>query len=422
MPEKSLIYALPLLALATLGWGDSGPSDAAVNARTSSKPIQRLALNQPRMLGEPGCNATAFAQLPDDRSLFIGRQLVTADGRLAGVSGPNDCSGGDPANEKRGQAFNRWSLTLTKLDWKSGQFSIVKALIDTSTDPRTKRSRAIITGGPMRGLTIRSAYDPSVAKLGDKTYVAFECTVENGQRYHVQQTSSCVSSYDTKRQSIDVQRTVVAVSGNQQGNIYHVAAVPRLLAFKGSLYLYWSAMTVKNGQIMSSVARGAELVDDANGIHLKRAGSRVPTAQDAASIAIWTPDRSAMGNRLVNIMSFAPGTSDFLILAALGGSTCTAPSDKSAGCFRLAVRRSSTPLAHMGFNHAEVVDPGLPTNPQEYALPVQDPQGSTWLMGHFVRPPANGFADRRSLPDKNYWQKTSRASALLMVPAPGLQP
>lgn len=274
----------------------------------------------------------------------------------------------------------------------------------------------------MRGLIIRSAYDPSVAKLGDKTYVAFECTVENGQRYHVQQTSSCVSSYDTKRQSIDVQRTVVAVSGNQQGNIYHVAAVPRLLAFKGSLYLYWSAMTVKNGQIMSSVARGAELVDDAKGIHLKRAGSRVPTAQDPASIAIWTPDRSAMGNRLVNIMSFAPGTSDFLILAALGGSTCTAPSDKSAGCFRLAVRRSSTPLAHMGFNHAEVVDPGLPTNPQEYALPVQDPQGSTWLMGHFVRPPANGFADRRSLPDKNYWQKTSRASALLMVPAPGLQP
>ncbi len=67
------------------------------------------------LLNTVGCNATALVQVPGTIDTFMGRQLLTADGQIAGVTGPNDCSGGNPDNRKNGKVFNRWALTLDHL-------------------------------------------------------------------------------------------------------------------------------------------------------------------------------------------------------------------------------------------------------------------------------------------------------------------
>jgi hypothetical protein len=93
------------------------------------------------LLQPVGCNATSLAQVPDSTELFVGRQLLTADGQVAGITGPNDCSGGNPDNEKTGNAFNRWALTLSKFDWSDHKFALLKLLVDTSLDGGRHRDR-----------------------------------------------------------------------------------------------------------------------------------------------------------------------------------------------------------------------------------------------------------------------------------------
>lgn len=421
---KAILMAAPLLAagavlaVSTLAAGDG---DAATRARLGgqrpsvARPA-KLSISASQLVSEPGCNATAFAQLPGDRSLFIGRQLITDQGRIAGVSGPNDCSGGDAANQQRGRPFNRWALVLDRMDWKTKRFSIVKPLLDPTTDPKSGRSRALVTGGPMRGLRIMSAYDPSVAQWKGTTYVAFECTVENGVAFGVQQTSSCISVYDPRTKSLDMKRTVVAVSGDRQGNVYHAAAVPRLLAFGGRLYLYWSALEAPNGAFGRTSVRGAELVPTGGTVMVKGARGKAITPMASLSTQTWGPVRGEMSDLAVNLMGFQNDGRSFIAFAALGGSGCAAPSGQSRGCFRLVAKRSSTPLAPDAWTKAAPVDLGLPTNPQEYAAPVTDPSGKRWILGHFIRPPRNGFSERGPAPSAAFWQSNKRASALALIP------
>ncbi|WP_145986328.1 hypothetical protein [Sphingobium sp. YG1] len=315
--------------------------------------LGKLALNASEVLAEPACNATSFAQLPGDASLFIGRRLVTNEGKLAGISGPNDCSGGDPANEARGRPYNRWGLVLDRFDWKTRRFTGATVLLDTSPDPRNGQSRAIITGGPMRGLRIRSAYDPSVARLGDAIFVAFECTFENGDKYGVNQTSSCISVYDPTTRRLDMARTFVAVGGEDKDSVFQVAAVPRLLTFGGRLYLYWSALTIERGVINRATVRGAELVQQ-NGITQIKGSASVIRPFDPLSNEVWAVGEDKMSNRIVNLMGFWNDGDSFLAFAALGGEGCNDPLGQGRGCFRLAVKRSHTPLGQNGLGRGRM--------------------------------------------------------------------
>jgi hypothetical protein len=378
-------------------------------------PISQLKLNASKVISEPGCNATSFAQLPGNASLFIGRRLVTKEGKLAGVSGPNDCSGGDPTNQAKGRPFNRWGLVIDQFDWKTHRFTGVTALLDTSPDPHTRLSRATITGGRMRGLSIRSAYDASVAQFGGTTFIAFECTFENGAKYDVDQTSSCISVYDPITRKLDMSRTLVAVGGEHVGTVYQVAAVPRLLVFHNRMYLYWTALTLDGGVIKHATVRGIELVQKGKTAHVKGSND-VIRPFDPRSVDVWTPGSDEMSNRIVNLMGFWNDGDSFLAFAALGGKGCNDPLGQGRGCFRLAVKRSHMPLTQNGFTTGEDVNLRLPSNPQEYAAPIVDPTGHRWLMGHFVRPPNNGFADRAPAPAAAYWRKSKRTSTLVLLP------
>lgn len=414
---KTILYlvlaAVVASASALVGLNVSGQSPAPRSTRPESF---RVDVTRAIVASEPGCNATAFAQLPREPSLFIGRQFVGADGRLAGVSGANDCSGGDPNNEAVGKPFNRWGLVLNSFDWATKSFHIIKPLLDTSLDPRTRRSRAAITGGAMRGLLIRSAYDPSVVEFRGTIFIAFECTSENGELYGVQQTSSCMAVYNPRTKSIDMSRAVVVVTGEKRGDTYQVAALPRLLSYGGKLYLYWSAMHVREGKIIRSVERGGELDVTGSIPVLFGAENRVAKAFDLVSTEVWAPDSSSTSNVLVNIMSLMPRGTDFLVLAAVGGESCHSPAGITPGCHRLVIKRSRAPLAHMGFNSAEQVGIGVPTNPHEYALPMVDRQGAWWILGHFIRPTKNGFAERVPAPSSQFWATTARPSTLALLP------
>jgi hypothetical protein len=380
----------------------------------------RLDLSHSATAGEPGCNSTAFAQVPNQPTIFIGRQQITADGLLAGLTGDNDCSGGDPGNERRAKPFNRWALVLDSFDWETRQFTIIKPLVDTSLDPRTGISRAAVTGGPMRGLIIRSAYDPSAVEFKGKVIVAFECTAENGTGYGIRETSSCVGVYDPQSRSIDMRTVTVAVSGERRGESYEVASVPRLLVFEGKLYLYWAASTIQAGKIVRSAARGAEL-QLRNGIALVRgAGNRIVTPLDDASTEVWSTEGSPSTNLIANIMSltvFPDRPDSFLVLAVLGGGDCQTPAGRSSGCFRLAIARSSAPVQARGFNSAPRQWKGLPSNPVEYPTLVRDRKGQWWLLGHFRRPRANGSSERQAIPGRRFSDANQRDSILALVPA-----
>ncbi len=364
-------------------------------------------------VAEPGCNATAFAQLPGDPTLFLGRQLVGADGGLAGITSTNDCSGGDPANESAGKPFNRWSLTLVRLDWRTRRFTIVKPLIDTSLDRRTGRSAARITGGAMRGAIIRSGYDPSVVRFGGSDVVVFECTIENGSRYGSAGTSVCLSIYDPKTRTLDMARTRVLVAGGPAGAGDQVGAVPRLLAFGGRLYLYWSAMTIRQGRITVASERGVELTAAGDSYAVRGAATRSISPYDPVSVETWAPSPDPMRNRLVNVFALLPQGPRFQIYAATGGGSCTTPQDVSPGCFRLTVVESASPLSARAWNRAKPVAAALPTNGQEYAAPIRDPHGRLWLLVHMIRPRAPTL---ESAPNTAFWRQRSGGSALVMFP------
>jgi hypothetical protein len=377
------------------------------------------------LLNPPGCNATAFAQLPGASDLFLGRQLLTADGHLSGISGPNDCSGGDPNNEKTGKVFNRWGLVLDRLDWKTHRFSIVKPLLDTSLNPTTHVSSARITGGRMSGAIIRSAYDPDIAVYHGQILVSFECTLENEQQFAVQGTSSCVSAYDPSTQSLDLRRTTVAVSGTHNAQRLFAAAVPKLLVFQDRLFLYWAVLGHETGRPDLSTVRGVELEWNGEEIKIKGGTDHILYSVDPQTTEVWAPNpEDALSNSAVDPHGFRVSGNSIVAYGGLGGSGCVAPTPIPKGCFRLAIVRAQNPLGDHVFNHGQSMPAmKLPTNPQEYTAPIQDPDGNYWLMGHFISPSTNnGLSELRPLPGGDFWKSSKQDSVLVMFPVDSLSP
>jgi hypothetical protein len=369
------------------------------------------------LLNSVGCNATSLVQIPGSANEFLGRQLLTADGTIAG---PNDCSGGNPDNEKSGKVFNRWALTLSRFDWGTHEFTLLKVLLDTSIDPVTNRSRTTITGGPMKGAIVRSAYDPDVVRFKDTYLVAYECTIENGASFGVQGTSSCISVYDPARQALDLARTQVIISGTQGvGGTFNAAAVPELLVYRDRLFIYWSALSIDHGHFKETDIRGAELVLNHEQITVKGArGPLVHSLDEPATTEVWAVDAADAASDTTADLRALWVTNDSIVAAAsLGGQGCTAPSGEGKGCYRLALASAHEPLAKNGFGHG--IKSGadmLPSNAQEYTRPIRDASGAYWFIGHYIRPTANGMSDVNPMPSAQFWQRYKSESALVLFP------
>lgn len=376
-----------------------------------------------------GCNSSAYSAVPGSDELFLGRLLLNAEGALPALNGPADCSGGNPDNQKTGRIFSRWALTLHRFDWSAHRFSIVKVVLDTSLDPATRQARAVISGGPMRGAIIQSAYDPSLVSYRGTDYVAFECIVSNGGAYGVDGTSGCIGVYDPVKQQVDLGRTQVIVSGfhGADRNIFHAAAVPQLLVFQDRLYLYWSALTIVDGKFQSSAERGAELDAGAAGVSVKGSRGRLVRSMDEpATVEVWAPQPGdPLADTTVDARAVWASGDSVIAAAGKGGSGCTAPDGPQQGCFRLAMVRSARPLGPHVFNQAQPLKLELPSNPEEYTTVMHDPQGKLWLLGHYVKPPENGWSELRPAPGGGYWNtQPPRSAQMVMFPLPdaGLAP
>lgn len=369
-----------------------------------------------KLLTLPGCNASSFAQLPNDPALFVGRQLLTADGRLAPPGQANDCSGGNPDNQKIGKSFNRWSLMLDRFDWGRGKFEVVKPLLDTSIDPETGVSHARITGGPMKGAIIRSAYDPSIAVHKGIYYLAYECTVENGAHFGAPGTSSCVSVYDPRSATIDLARTGVVISGVVEPGLTWAAAIPRLLEWSGKLYMYWSAGERDNGNVVDWRVRGTELLTNESVPTAKGSNGPVPSTTRLATDLWQRQDSDRLGGSIFDIFAIYEMKSHHYVFHASGGPGCFSPSGTTAGCYHLSISDLARPLQANGLNTAKPLTMNLPTNPVEYAIPVTDPAGRVFLMGHFIRPANNGLSELRPMPNREFWDSHKAKSVYAMAP------
>jgi hypothetical protein len=380
------------------------------------------------VVAAPGCNSSSYSAVPGSSDLFVGRLLLSADGALPAPNGPADCSGGNPDNQKSGKIFSRWALTLDRFDWGAHRFGIVKTLLDTSLDPATRQARTVIGGGPMRGAIIQSAYDPALASFHGTDYVVFECIVSNGAAYGVDGTSSCIGVYDPARQAIDLNRTQVIVSGIHDGKIFHAASVPQLLVFQDRLYLYWSALDIADGRFQSVAVRGAELEAGGAGVSVKgSAGRLVHAVDEPATVEVWAPQPGEpLSDTAVDARALWVSGQWIVALSGQGGGGCTAPDGPQRGCFHLAMVRATQPLGRHVFNQSQAVSEArLPSNPQEYTAPMRDPQGRTWLIGHYLKPAANGWSEVRPVPGIDYWNRQPpHAAQMVMFPLddPGLVP
>lgn len=370
-----------------------------------------IGASEATVMPAPGCNSTAFVQVPGSADLLIGRQMLTSEGQLPDLANPGGCSGG--------KGNNGWALVLYRLDWKTHTIKAVKPVLDTSIDPRTHESHARISGGPMQGALIHSAYDASmVTTRGGRVLVAFECVLAQ-DRFGVTGTSSCVGTFDVVHQEVDLAHTQVVISGVHAGPHFYAATVPELLAYQDRLFLYWSALTIDSGKFVSVTARGAELELSEGTVSVKGSRGRVVHSTDEPlTVSVWRPDSSdPMSNNTVDIRALWVNGKSVVAMASVGGAGCAAPSDASKGCYRLVVVKSESPLGDGVFNHAHKVnDAELPTNAQEYTRPIRDPDGHYWFIGHYLRPHEDGFSETRPAPGKDVWQKIKAPAVLVMFP------
>ncbi len=363
------------------------------------------------ILDPHSCNATSLTQVPGFPNLMINRQFHGKDNVLPGVQGSKCGTGG--VGEHLG-------LTLDEMDWKTHSLRIVKVLLDTSVDSSTHHSKAVVTAGPMRGLVISSAYDASIVRFNNKYLVAYECISENGGQFGIAGTSSCISVYDPVSQTLDLDRTQVVVSGVTEENRFYAAAVPELLVFKHRLYIYWSSLMIVNGKFSAIAMRGTELTMAPDGT-VAVSSNHAPYVKGNDPLnttEVWAPDpNDPLSSVTTDARSIWAHGDKIIAMASRGGSGCTAPSDNTKGCFRLAIVKAKQPLGEHVFNNAEKVsDESLPSNPQEYTTPVVDPDGQYWFIGHYLKPTNNGYSERRPLPGAEYWTQTKENAVLVLFP------
>lgn len=336
---------------------------------------------------QTGCNSTAYAPVPGQDNLFVGRQFFKADGTPIGRE---DGCGSAAAREAIGAT--RWGLVLDRLDWGTKSFSIVKSLLVTP---------AQITVGPIQGATIRAAYDADVALYRGQYLVAFECGFAvrvNG----IEGVSSCLGVLNIDKEEIPPGTLHVAVGGKYSdgGRVYHSAVVPKLLVVNDRLYIYWSEITNIRGRFVRVGVRGAELQADSNGVFwVKGANGKIAYTTDPDAVEVWGPDpKNPQSDTAVDIKSIWVSRSGIVALAGLGGSGCAKPGPEP-GCFRMAMAKADRPLGDRIFNQSPLLDEAsLPTNPEGYTRPIKNSAGGFSFIGLFYRPTKNGFSELRPAP------------------------
>jgi hypothetical protein len=292
-----------------------------------------------------GCNATSLSQVPGHGDLFLGRQLITD-------SGANDCSG------------SKWEIVLDRFDWKSHVFSIVHIVL---------KPPFAIDGGAAH---VTSAYDPYVVRVRDEFWIAFECVGDG-----ITGTSTCIAPLNLAAGSIDQARTYVVIIGNRPapGDQYS-ASDPKMLVHGGHVYLYWSAILLRNGKWISVATRGTMLEQEKGPMHRlwpSGAGHATNSYDPGTNQEVWT------GADMYSLIE--RGGSIYATAAAAHGD-CVTPRVDEPDCFQLIMAKVDAPLGPNIFGSHLLHSDLLPANPQEYARFAIDPGGKVVLIDHVLPP------------------------------------
>jgi hypothetical protein len=303
------------------------------------------------------CPSFSFSQVPQSPDLFVGKLKQSKDGR--------ECGG-------------ELTLALFRLDWTTHVMTLLHTLLPIP-----------LAHGES---TITRAYDPYVQAFGDDIWVAFECV-----GLHITGTSACIAPLSPDHSRIDTARLSIPIVGrdaDERSPWRYSASTPKLLAFKGRLYLYWSAIQGEKApphRWMSIETRGAEMALDpvAGGtLWVKgRPGRALPSHTPGANVAVMRPVAGhPYSDMSVDTEGLFVQDDDIIVLSSVGGSgpggemPCTRPREKSPGCFRLYITRTTQPLAEDSFSQQVLTAPMLPANSTEYPRIVTGPDGRTYLM------------------------------------------
>lgn len=307
------------------------------------------------------CNSVAFSQIPGHTDLFLGR--------LKENTGPDGCSG------------NNWAIALFQMDWDKKELHFIRYVL--------KPPFSI----PGDGRTINSAYDPYAIQFKGEIWAAFECAAPDS-------VSSCIGPVSLEK-GMDVSRISVPASGGAKttSEAWRVSASdPKLLVFRGHLYLYWTVIRSDEHGSIDGAVRGAQLVEDERQprrLWVKEAAGHGARADDGTlTVETWgpTPD-DPLKNSFVDLFGIYTNGNDIVASAGIGGrgtapgEQCFTPSGTSFGCFRLTISKVSDPLGHDALNAGEVHLDGFPANPQEYSRVVEGPKGTVFMMGMYFDPP-----------------------------------
>lgn len=318
-----------------------------------------LADRQP--LEVPGCNATTWWQIPNQKDTFVGRVLRDADLKTP-------C----PTNDA-------WALVWGKMDWAGNRIVSKGRIFNLPLE---------INNGAGK-FTITTAYDPSVMIYKGEHWLAFECY---GPGF-LGSVATCMSPLDLER-GVDTSRLYIAVEGVSQdkNDEAHVSAsAPKLLSYEDRAYLYWTSVRIRKSDNawLGLTVRGVELVSMPTNklVVPKGFGPRMPSNHPLAVEVMG----SEPGGRQADAYEIRKIGSDFYLFGS--SSNCLVPVSPTPGCYQLTIRKSHEALGQHIFNEARVSSTALPPNPVQYMHLVETPKNQLRLIGQILPLESNARAE-----------------------------
>jgi len=274
--------------------------------------------------GQRNCNEGPFAQIPGDATHVIGRYS-------------NTCTN-----------TSNWSLARWSVDWTSHHLTFVNMIFDT-------RAGSVAIAG---GNSLSTYYDATIISYGGELWVAGEC---GGSITGAGTASACIGPLGTSSWTIDPPRTNVAILGNQSLNdgFLYSASVPKLLAFQGGAFLYWSAVKIgaTSGTWAAITERATQLAEfPATGglLWAARTGGAVGSADSTYTDEVWGLGATTGDDVVADIGGiFTDGTSVFAN-GSIAGSACSMPFWPPT-CYAIAFAKSANPLGNDIFNTGTVL-------------------------------------------------------------------
>jgi hypothetical protein len=210
---------------------------------------------------------------------------------------------------------------------------------------------------------------------------------------------------------MDLSRTYVVVDGRSadpRDKFVYSASDPKLLAFGGRLYLYWTAVKywyppgARKRELINITTRGMELEQERTGLRRvwgKGSAGPVASYDPARNIQVWGVEPGdPRSSQTVDMFSIVPIGGRIYATAGVGGSGCLVPEGQSSGCFRPVISVSDIPLGRDIFNHHVLPEELLPSNAQDYLRIFRKPDGSLFMIGNFRKPNPSAAAERAVTP------------------------